>query len=220
MKRTSHDVPMADALVLAQWLSPAYPVGAFAYSHGLETAIADGGIASAAAAGGWIDDVIRRGAGRSDAILLRLAHRGHETAPDHLDDLARAASASRERWIETRDQGAAFSRTTASVWGLDLPPCAYPVAVGRAAGLLGLDADLTAAFYLQAMASTLVSAAVRFVPLGQTEGQATLAALMRSVGDTAVATRGLGPEAIASCAFAGDIAAMRHETLEPRIFRT
>lgn len=210
-----------DILALAQWLSPSFPVGAFAYSHGLETAIHDGTIASADNLQTWLEDVLRHGTGRNDCILLRAAHAA-SSAYDlaQISATARAFCGSAERVMETTLQGAAFSKTAAAIWGGDAAELPYPVAVGAASAAMGIAVDTTAAMYLHAFASNLVSVAVRAVPLGQTEGQAVLASLtplcLAIVQETETATL----DDLQSTAFLSDIAAMRHEALQPRIFRS
>ncbi|MFM2355472.1 MAG: hypothetical protein RLZZ528_1208 [Pseudomonadota bacterium] len=212
---------MSDAarLKLIQWLSPAFPLGGFAYSHGIEAAIASGAVVDAGSAGAWIEDVIRRGSGRVDAVLLRAALRPDA---DHaaLAALAVAMAASKERLTETMEQGAALARTVGAISGRDLPAEPYPVALGRAAQGLGLPPQDVVAQYLHAFASQLVQVAVRFVPLGQTEGQAMLAQLHPAILDVADAAESIRPEDVTSSAFGADSAAMRHETMEVRIYRT
>jgi urease accessory protein len=207
---------MKDLLTLSQWLSPAFPVGAFAFSHGVETAVREGRIADATDLRTWLEDLLAHGSGRSDVVLLAAAYRDEED----IDAISRAFQPSAERLEEARQLGAAFARTVRAVWGLDLADALYPVAVGRAAGLRALPLDATAALYAQSFTANLVSAAIRLVPLGQTEGQAVLASL-------APACEALGEEAgsftlddLANAAFLSDIAAMRHETLEPRSFQS
>lgn len=204
-----------DLLTLAQWLSPAFPVGAFAYSHGLETAIRDSDIADAADLQEWLETLLIQGSGRGDAILLMAAFRGED-----VNDLARAVAASAERIHESERQGAAFAATVRAVWGLDLPDLLYPVAVGRAAALKGLPCRPTAALFLQAFASNLVSAAVRLVPLGQTDGQRVLAALTPLCERVAIEAESATTDDLWSNAWGSDIAAMRHETMEPRLFQS
>lgn len=207
-------IRMADpALTLAQMFSPGFPVGAFAYSHGLETAIADGRVCDAASLEAWLTDVLVYGAGASDAALLCAA--GDAQA----EPLARALCASAERALETEQQGAALARTAAALWDTPGDAAPYPVASGRIAEALNLPRQQTTAMYLQGLMANLVSAAVRAVPLGQTEGQQVLAALVPLIEEVAADATG-DLNAISSTCFAGDIAAMRHETLEPRIFRT
>ncbi|MEO0938036.1 MAG: urease accessory UreF family protein [Pseudomonadota bacterium] len=205
---------MADpTLTLAQMFSPGFPVGAFAYSHGLETAIADGRVRDAATLQAWLTDVLLYGAGASDAALL-LAAGANDAEP-----LARALCPCAERALETEQQGASLARTAAALWDTPGDAAPYPIAAGRIADALNLPRTQTAAMYLQALMANLVSAAVRAVPLGQTEGQKVLAALVPLIEKVAAEATG-DLDAISSTCFAGDIAAMRHETLEPRIFRT
>lgn len=215
--------PMAeDAAVLHRLMalfSPAYPVGGFAYSHGLEAAIADGQVTTAADLRGWIADVLCYGAGRTDAILLAHTARAPARA-DALSDLALALATSRERAQETQAQGAAFAQVTAAVHGGDATPRPFPVAAGLAAAALDLPVRAVASAYLHAFASNLVSAGVRFMPLGQTEGQAVLAALfpaLEAVVDEALAA---DLDDIGGAALLSDLAAMAHETMTTRIFRS
>ncbi|MBU2993030.1 urease accessory protein UreF [Octadecabacter sp. 1_MG-2023] len=210
-----------DVLTLTQWLSPSFPLGSFAYSHGLETAIANGTLATATDLQDWLTDLLAHGSGRNDCILLRA---GYDCGDDGLADVnatALAFAASSERIQETLLQGAAFCQTTAAIWGDNtLPELALPVAVGMAAARQGIDQTLTASMYLQAFCSNLVSASVRAVPLGQTEGQAVLAALSPLCIEIAEDTANATLDDLQSTAFLSDIAAMQHETLQPRIFRS
>jgi urease accessory protein len=208
----------AALLTLAQWLSPAFPLGGFAYSHGLETAVADGRVRTAHDLERWLRHILRFGAGRADAILLYATLRGED--PDALADLARALAASAERLQETEAQGAALARTVNALAGRADPPRPLPVALGVAARPLGLPAARVAAFYLHAFASNLTSCATRFVPLGQTEAQGALARLAPDIATLAAETEAQETGHIASSAFGSDLAAMAHETLEVRIFRT
>ena len=210
---------MDDAVyILASWFSPAYPVGAFSYSHGLERAVADGVVSDRATLAEWGADCLAHGAGRSDAILLAAAYRAPDD--DEIADLAVALAPSAERRLETAAQGAAFAATTGAVWGLDLAPAAYPVAVGRAAAALELPLGLAALCFLHAFVSNSVSAGVRLIPLGQTDGQRVieeLRPLCRRIADEALAA---DLDDLGGCAFQADIASMRHETQDVRLFRS
>ncbi len=204
-------------LTLIQWLSPAFPTGAFAYSHGLEHGIAAGLVHDAASLGLWVTNILRFGAGWQDAVLLAHALAGDCEA---LDDLARALAPCAERLQEGREQGAALARTVTGITGRALPPRMLPVALGEAASALDLPTEDVIALYLQGFAGNLVTIAIRHVPLGQTEGQAVLHRLAplihRLAGDAATAPL----DALGNCALAGDLAALCHETQEIRIFRT
>lgn len=208
----------AQLLTITQWLSPAYPVGAFAWSHGLERAVGRGDVASATDLQDWLATVLEQGAGRSDAILLCAAHDAEDVTA--VADLAAALAPSKERRMETMQQGQAFAATTRAVWGLDLPDMAYPVVVGRAAGLMGLPVVPTAQIWLQAFTSNLVQAAQRLMPLGQTNAQrvlATLSPLCIQVGKSASVA---SLDDIGSATFAVDTASMQHSAQYSRIFRS
>jgi len=208
------------ALILHRWLSPAFPTGAFAWSHGLETDVAEGRVSDAAAAQGWVAACLSDGSLRNDAIFLAAAWRARPSDLPGLAGLARAFAPSAERLAETEGQGRAFAQTVAAVHGLDLPPMPYPLAVGRAARLMDLPLPLTLTLCLQAAASSLISAAARLVPLGQTEAQAALVALAPLVAATAADTARGDTDALGGFTPRIDIAAMRHETLATRLFRS
>jgi urease accessory protein len=209
-----------DFLTLAQLLSPSFPVGAFAYSHGLETAIQGGTLSSANQVQDWLRALLEHGGARTDAVLLNAAYRAGEHNSLQIDATARAFAASRERLMESDLQGAAFCDTVKSVWDIDLGRLTYPVAVGCAAQAMHLDPELTTAMYLQAFVSNLCAAAMRLVPLGQTDGQRIMAALKPLCASQAHALQGSTLTDLHSNSFLSDIAAMRHETQYSRVFRT
>lgn len=205
---------------LLTWLSPAFPTGGFAYSHGIEWAVEVGDIRDGDSLRAWLTDLLMLGAVRSDAILLRQSCRpGADIVA--LAELAAACAPARERQLETLNQGAAFARA-ASAWGCpDLPdPVAYPVAVGALAGAHGIEEDAACVAFLQAVTANLISAAVRLVPLGQSAGLAVLAALEPVILAVAAETRGARLDDLGGAVFRSDIAAMRHESQYTRLFRS
>ena len=215
---TRMTTPEAARLQLSQLLSPAFPVGGFAWSQGLEYAM-DGAWVTRATLPQWLADWLDHGAGWSDAVLLSLALRPDADHAD-LDDLARAACMSSQRLAETAEQGAAFAANMAALTGSPQPPVALPVAMGRACAALPLPpAEIIAAF-LQAQAAALISAAVRFLPLGPVEGQRMLAALQPRILDRAACAVTAMPDDLTSATWGADIAAMAHETMTTRIFRS
>lgn len=209
----------ADLLKLSQWLSPGFPVSAYAYSHGLEAEIVEGRVTGADDVRAWVAAVLAAGAGRSDAIVMLAARRG-DAPPAVLAGLARALAGSRERLEETQAQGRALAETLAGLGVGDGVARPYPVALGLAARGLDLPDRMVVALYLQAFAGALVSAAVRFVPLGQAEGQRVLAALHPVIEQVAQEAVAAGLDGIGTAVFGADLAAMAHEGLEVRIFRT
>lgn len=220
-------------LPLMVWLSPAFPVGAFAYSHGIEWAFEAGDLSDAAALENWLDALLTHGAARNDAILFACAWRAG-AARDHaalssLAELALALAGSAERRLETVSQGNAFMLAAGAAWpcdALDLlrrkwdGDVAYPVAVGTACAGHGVALTEALPAFLLAFVANLVSAAVRLGIAGQTEGQRITAALLPRVtalaGELQVAT----PDDLGAFALRSDLAAIRHETQYSRLFRS
>ena len=214
---------------LLTWLSPAFPTGGFAYSHGLEWAIEAGDITDRAQLVDWLSDVIAHGSLWSDSILIRHACRTADAdAWHHLAAFACACAASRERQEEMLAQGAAFRRAVAAWHEMPEPETRMggeacwplPVALGAACRTEGLDEDIACIAALHAAVSAMVSAAVRLVPLGQTDGLRAIASLEPVVLHAAQRSRDAGLDQVGGMCLRADIAAMRHETQQTRLFRT
>ena len=218
---------------LMAWLSPAYPVGAFSYSSGLEWAVETGDVADAATLRDWLATVLRDGGAFCDAVFFIHAHRavaaGDERALVAVAELAAAFAPSRERHLETTAQGAAFIEATRKAWpcaALDSlagswdGPVAYPVAVAVASAGHGLALEPALHAFLHGVVSNLISAGVRLVPLGQSDGQRVLAALEPAVAETVSAALATPLDEVGGAAFRADLASMHHETQYTRLFRT
>ena len=213
---------------LMTWLSPSYPVGAYTYSHGLEYAVDEGWVHDRASTEAWVADIISHGGGFSDAVLLAAAYGADEDLVG-VAELALAFAPTAELALESEMQGAAFLEMTAKAWpqaGLGRltdatpGPYAYPVVVGVAARGAAIPLGQVLEAYLHAFVANLVSAAVRLIPLGQTDGQLITAALERVVAQAATTARGTAPDELATTAFMADIASMKHETQYTRLFRS
>jgi len=218
---------------LMAWLSPSYPVGAFSYSGGIEWAVEAGDITDAETLKRWLLVVLADGGGFCDAVFFVHAHRaveaGDAAALRAVAELAAAFAPSKERHLETTAQGRAFIAATRAAWpcaALDAlaaawdGPVAYPVAVGVAAAGHGIALGSALNAYLHAVAANFVSAGVRLIPLGQTDGQRLLAALEPVVAATATRAAATRLEDVGGAAFRADIASMRHETQYTRLFRS
>lgn len=216
---------------LMAWLSPGYPVGAFAYSHGIEWAVEDGSVTDEASLTGWTEDILRLGGGWTDAVLFAHAWRAGDdgAALADLNALAEALAPSVERRLETMAQGTAFMKATLDAWpwpgatavraalGAET---AYPIAVAAAAAGHGAPLEAALPAYLHGFAANLVSAGVRLVPLGQSAGQRALAYLETPVREVAAAAADADLAALGGIAIVSDIAAMKHETQYTRLFRS
>jgi len=209
----------AQALSLQHWLSPAFPTGAFAYSHGLEQVIARGDVLDGAGLELWLADVLRYGSGWQDAVLLSLGLRDGADL-EALDALSRALQPSAERLQEATEQGAAFARIVGQTTGRALPPRSLALAVAEAAAPLDLPREVVIAAYLQAFLTNLVTIAIRHIPLGQGDGHGVLARLLPLLPDLARVAADARLDDLGNSCLGADIAAMEHETKEVRLFRT
>ena len=226
MTATTSRERLFGVLRLLTWLSPAFPTGGFAYSHGLEWSVEANDVTDEPNLCDWVTDMLRSGTGWSDAILLRHAHAADPEDLAGLCALGAALGFGRERRLETCGQGAAFVRAGAVWSGPRLAALAsekqvpYPIAVGALAADQGIGADLTTAAYLQAFATSLVSAAIRLIPLGQSAGLRVIAALEPLIAELAQASQAATLDDLGGASFRSDIAALRHETQHTRLFRT
>jgi urease accessory protein len=216
-------------LPLFAWLSPSYPVGCYAYSHTLEWAIEAGDVVGEETLIAWVRDQMTLGFGRNDAILLNHAYRtvevGDGAALAIVNELALALSPSAELYLETSQQGRSFLDATLAAWPAPGLPAlqgevAFPVAIGMAAAAHGVPLPLTLSAYLFGLVQTLVSAAIRLAPIGQTAGIRVCAALARTVQEVAQEAIGLSLEDIGGATFRADLGSFHHENQYTRLFRS
>jgi len=214
-------------------MSPAYPVGAFSYSGGLEWAVEAGDIRNADTLRGWLTTIIGHGSVSCDALMFCHVHRAAAGGDDQtlgaIAELAAAFVGSKERFLETTAQGQAFLQITRSAWPAPVldrlaaawdGPLAYPVVAAAACAGHGIALIPALHAFLHGIASNLVSAGVRLIPLGQTDGQRVLAALEAPIAQTAECALATAIEEIGSATLRADIAGMRHETQYTRLFRS
>ncbi|MDB5552708.1 MAG: ureF [Rhizobium sp.] len=213
-------------LRLMTWLSPAFPVGAFAYSGGLEAAARDGIVLDASDLQQWLETLLRNGSIWNDAVLLAEAWRSCEDQPRlaAVTELATALAGSAERHLEITAQGAAFIEA-AGAWPhpvlamLDRTT-PYCIAVGAAAAANGVPLEHTLAAYLHALISQLVSSGIRLSVLGQRQGVAMLATLEPDILDVAACASRSTLDDLGSATMMADLMAIRHETIHTRLFRS
>jgi len=218
---------------LMAWLSPAYPIGAFSYSSGIEWAVEAGDIKDAETLRSWLAVMLGEGGGFCDAVFFAHAHRAiadnDDAALRTVAELAAAFVPSKERFLETTAQGRAFFEATRAAWpspaltrfeALWHGSVTLPVAVGVACAGHGIACETALHAFLHSQVANWISAGVRLIPLGQSDGQRVLAALEETVA--AAATRALATplEEVGSAAFRADLATMRHETQYTRLFRS
>jgi urease accessory protein len=218
---------------LMTWLSPAFPVGAFAYSSGIEWAVEAGDIKDAASLRDWLAAMLAEGSGFCDGVFLAQAHRAASLRDDTgLKEVAELASAfvpSRERQLETTTQGRAFIDIARAAWnfaGLDEMiaacdgPIVYPVAVALVSAAHGIPLEPALHAFFHAVVSNWISAGARLVPLGQTDSQRVLVDLEPVVAATAKRALAASLDDLGSATFRADLASLRHETQYTRLFRS
>jgi urease accessory protein len=226
---------------LLTWSSPAFPTGAFSYSHGLEAAFADGAMHDRATLEAWIGAVIVHGSGRVDADIVRDAWRAADAGDDAaLAEVNRRGSAYRataELALESSQQGAAFQVAYEAAWvsphpnsppfveegwggGLLDGDICHAAAFGAAAARAGVTLNDTLTAYLHAFAASLMSAGLRLGIVGQTDGQRILAALESGVTAAVAASLARAMQDFGAATFALDLASMAHETQYTRLFRS
>lgn len=213
-------------LRLMAWLSPAFPIGGFAWSGGLERAVADGLVKNASGLEDWLSTLMRHGALWNDAVLFSEAWRrsGDTEALSDTAELGLAMAGSAERFAETSSLGRAFV-AAASAWPnpvlerlpADLP---FPVAVGAVAAAHGVSVDKALAAFLHAAVSQAVSAGIRLGCCGQAEGVRILAALEEPVAQLAERAPELTLDDLGGATIQAEIASLRHETQHSRLFRS
>jgi urease accessory protein len=218
---------------LMTWLSPAFPVGAFSYSSGIEWAVEAGDIKDANSLKDWLAAMLTDGSGFCDGVFLAQAHRAvmadDDRALREIAELAAAFVPSRERQLETTTQGRAFIEIARAAWDCDglaqtIAQCdgaiVYPIAVGivSAAHEIPLEPALHA--FLHALVSNWISAGARLIPLGQTDSQRVLAALEQMVSETAKRAIAAKLDDLGSATLRADLASLRHETQYTRLFRS
>ena len=205
-------------MTVMQWMSPAFPIGAFAYSHGLEWAIDKDHVSNGEKLQKWITDLLEYGSLRTDAIFISLILRGHDAKK--MNELSMALCPAGERLLETKLQGSAFAKVIEDVWQQDIGELSLPIAVALAAKNQSIEQDLILPAYLQAFCSNLISAAMRLIPIGQTEGQRIMLELYTTISDLVQTASESEIDDLNSACFFSDVSAMEHEYLQPRIFKT
>jgi urease accessory protein len=225
---------MADALYrLLAWLSPAYPIGGFSYSHGIETAVEEGFVINRVSLVAWLQTVLQAGTGCVDGALFAAAWRAAAAkdwpAFDAVAERAAAWRGTSEMALESRQQGGSFLSITRAAWphpDLDAGherlagEIALPVAVALAAAAHGIAIEAALEGYLHAFTANLISAAVRSVPLGQTDGQIALASLEGVVQKAVEAALVSDLDEVGTATPLLDWCSMRHETQYTRLFRS
>lgn len=232
-RHAAHDLDAAGLFRLMTWLSPAYPIGAFAYSSGIEWAVEAGDISDAASLQRWLEAMLVAGSGINDGIFFSHAYRAVDCGDDRalvsVAELAASFVPTRERFQETTALGRTFLEVTQAAWPCTAlhklrdrwrGPVAYPIAVAAACAGHAIALHPALHGFLIALSANWISAATRLVPLGHTESQRVLRSLEPAVSGTMQRALAASLDDVGSATFRADIAGARHETQYTRLFRS
>jgi urease accessory protein len=229
-------LPPVSLLRQQSWLSPAFPTGSYSYSHGIEWAVEAGHIQGRESLVDWLEADLRYGSGRNEAIFFIEAWRS-ATYDDReklleIAELAAAFRSTTEFALETSQQATACLATLRRVWpdplleslsellsDLRIAPV-FSVILGVRAARQDIPATLALPAFLQSYLANLVTAGVRLVPLGQTDGQLAIAELEQAVLAVASQTEQATTHDLGSAAFMVDLASASHEIQYTRLFRS
>ena len=228
--------PPVAILRVQNWLSPAFPTGSYSYSHGLEWAVEAGDVRDRKSLVDWLEADLCYGSGRNEAIIFIETWRcamGHDWLRlFEIVELAAAFRGTAEFALESSQQGAACLSTLRHVWPdpiLDwlsevlsenqVQP-AIAVILGVRLARQSIPASLALPAFLQAYIANLVTAGVRLIPLGQTDGQIAIADLEEAVQAASAQAGKSTIDDLGSAAFMVDLASMMHETQYTRLFRS
>ena len=228
--------PVSALLRLQSWLSPAFPTGSYSYSHGLEWAVEAEYINDRKSLVDWLEADLSYGSGRNEAIFFyqawRCTMKQDRAKLFEIAELAAAFRGTSEFALESSQQGAASLTTLCQVWPdslLDwlsetlrqhhIPP-ALAVVLGVRSAIQAIPARIALPAYLQSYMANLVTAGVRLIPLGQTDGQLAIAELEQAILAASAEAETATIDDLGSAAFMVDLASMKHETQYTRLFRS
>ena len=228
--------PAPALLRLQSWLSPAFPTGSYSYSHGLEWAVEAEHVQDRKSLVDWLDADLCYGSGRNEAIFFYQAWRGsmmHDRAKlFEIAELAAAFRGTSEFALESSQQATACLATLRKVWPDSLLDWlseilgerhvrpALAVVLGVRSARQGIPVSLALPAFLQSYVANLVTAGVRLIPLGQTDGQLAITELEQAILAASAEAETAPIDDLGSAAFMVDFASIEHETLYTRLFRS
>ena len=202
------------------WLSPSFPLGAFAYSHGLEFEISEGNVSTSEELYEWLKDILRFGSVWNDLVLFCNSYKTDVNSLNELSDIAKAFAQSKERYYETIEMGNAFSKIISSIEGVYLKGMPLPIIMGYIAKIENVSLPYILPLYAHSFISNLISVSIRLLPLGQTDAQKLLFSLFPIIDDVAKEALKSNIGDMRNKCVLADLASMKHETLKVRLFKS
>ena len=202
------------------WLSPSFPLGSFAYSHGLEFEICEGNISTSEDLFEWLQNILRFGSAWNDLVLFCNSYKAKVSYLHKLSDMAKAFAQSRERYYETVEMGTAFSKIISSIEGVDLKGMPLPIIMGYVAKIENVQLEYILPLYAHSFISNLICVSMRLLPLGQTEAQKLLFTLFPVIDEVSKEALKSNIDDMRNKCVLSDLASMKHETLKVRLFKS
>ena len=202
--------------ILQVWFSSSFPIGSYAYSHGLEALIDDKKIKNKDDVKEFLDALLFYGTLRNDYIFMKSIYKGEE-----INQLILASASSKERQIEMIDMGNSFRKIMKDSWELSLPENTSFIYCLAKAGLhFDIKFDDLIKFYLQSFISNLINVCVKHIPMSQKDGQSLNVIFINQIQEFLSHSDKLTLKDIGTTFFIGDIFAIKHEYLDSRIYLT
>ena len=202
--------------ILQVWFSSSFPIGSYAYSHGLEALIDDKKIKNKDDVKEFLDALLFYGTLRNDYIFMKSVYKGEE-----INELILASASSKERKIEMIDMGNSFRKIMKDSWELSLPEnTSFIYCLAKAGLYFDIKFDDLIKFYLQSFISNLINVCVKHIPMSQKDGQSLNVIFINQIQDFLTHAEKLTLRDVGSTFFIGDIFAIKHENLDSRIYLT
>ena len=202
--------------ILQIWFSSSFPVGSYAYSHGLEAIIDNKLIKNKNDVEEFLNALLFNGTLRNEYIFIKSVYEGKE-----INNLILSSASSKERQIEMVDMGNSFRKIMKQSWDLELAEnTAFTYCLTKAAIHFNIKFEYLIKFYLQSFISNLINVCVKHIPISQKDGQKLNVIYINKIQDFLQKSEKLNLEDIGSAFFIGDLFSIKHENLETRIYLT
>ena len=202
--------------ILQIWFSSSFPVGSYAYSHGLEAIIDNKLINNKNDVEEFLNALLFNGTLRNEYIFIKSIYEGKE-----INNLILSSASSKERQIEMVDMGNSFRKIMKQSWDFELAEnAAFTYCLTKAAIHFNIKFDYLIKFYLQSFISNLINVCVKHIPISQKDGQKINVIFINKIQDFLQKSEKLNLEDIGSTFFIGDLFSIKHENLETRIYLT
>ena len=202
--------------ILQIWFSSSFPVGSYAYSHGLEAIIDNKQINNKNDVEEFLNALLFNGTLRNEYIFIKSIYEGKE-----INNLILSSASSKERQIEMVDMGNSFRKIMKQSWDFELAEnTAFTYCLTKAAIHFNIKFDYLIKFYLQSFISNLINVCVKHIPISQKDGQKLNVIFINKIQDFLRKSEKLNLEDIGSTFFIGDLFSIKHENLETRIYLT